>query len=81
MAVRFTGDPGQKWQFGDGRVTGVPEKFHNVVNRAANIRHGEPYQSRTVRDATDDIRALRLFRRVKVDLVPAKEHAGFRTVT
>jgi outer membrane protein insertion porin family len=73
VAVRFTGDPGQKWAFGNVVVTGVPESFHDVVARAVNIRNGEPFHPRTVRDATDDIRALRLFRRVKVDLVPAGE--------
>jgi outer membrane protein insertion porin family len=70
VAVRFTGEPGDKWSFGEVVVTGVPESFHDVVNRAVNIRPGEPYHPRTVSDATDDIRALRLFRLVKVDLVP-----------
>ena len=71
VAVRFTGDTGRRWQFGAVRVSGVPESFHAVVNRAANIQRGEPYHPRTVRDATDDIRALRLFRKVDVSLVEA----------
>lgn len=69
VAVKFTGDRGRKWYFGEVRVNGVPESFHAVVDRAANIRSGELYQPRTVRDATDDIRALRLFRQVQVNLV------------
>lgn len=70
VIVHLDAEPGGLWQFGDVRVLGVPESFHDVVNRAANIRNGEPFHPRTVRDATDDIRALRLFRRVKVELVP-----------
>lgn len=71
VAVRFTGDRGRKWQFGAVRVSGVPESFYAVVNRSANIQRGEPYHPRTVRDATNDIRALRLFRKVDVSLVEA----------
>ena len=74
VAVLFTGDSGEKWKFGEVVVTGVPESLHEVVNRAANIRSGDPFHPRTVRDATDDIRALRLFRRVKIDLQPVDEH-------
>jgi outer membrane protein assembly complex protein YaeT len=73
VTVRLVAEPGGKWEFGDVVVKGVGEGFHDVVNRAANIRNGEPFHPRTVRDATDDIRALRLFRRVKVELVPVDE--------
>lgn len=71
VGVRMTGDRGRRWRFGEVRVEGVPEEFHAVVNRAANIPAGELYNPRTVRDATDDIRGLRLFRRVEIQLVPA----------
>ena len=71
VVVRFTGERGQQSRFGEVKVSGVHEGFSAVVNRAANIRHGEPFHPRTVRDATDDIRALRLFRKVDVSLVAA----------
>lgn len=71
VTVRFVADRGRKWHFGKVRVEGVPDSFDPVVTRAANIPRGGLYQPRTVRDATDDIRALRLFRQVDVKLVAA----------
>jgi outer membrane protein assembly complex protein YaeT len=71
VSVGFNADRGRQYDFGETIVKGVPDSFDPVVTRAANIQPGDRYDPRTERDATEDVRALRLFRKVEVSLVEA----------
>lgn len=71
VRVALRASPGPRFRMGDLRVSGVDDDLEHVVKRRVHTHEGEWSSPRWVAEAEDDLRELRLFRRIEVGTVVA----------